>query len=357
MPDNRFTPEKIEQLKKSIEQYGKRFALIKNTSFREFMKKKNITGIPLQQVMLQRELIPFILVTSIDVKTYDKSYQRRFKNPNLRFFQELEELISNAMDTDENSTRTLIKTFLNLNAIDILVIDNLDIPSKVLMDEAVLQLKEFYKAKETIPFDELQMNFAKITSEILEKSNELLKLEGHFKSEAENLTNKIKNNYETVRYVIGLILGCFDLLESRLRKNLQEYYHPKKTPWQLYYPPNDRKELRLWLQDYLNLPKYTKQYPSLLYLFEEWIFKHFRELRHFKAHKEIDTAQTTLKNNLYKIEFDNKEYKYSLSQLKELYKDSFGFLLWIKHLVAKIYFNQGNQPLKIDLINYLLKNY
>lgn len=54
---------------------------------------------------------------------------------------------------------------------------------------------------------------------------------------------------------------------------------------------------------------------------------------------------------------DNKEYKYTLCQLRELHKDSFGFLLWIKHLVAKIYFNQGDQPLNEDLNKYLLKNY
>ena len=173
------------------------------------------------------------------------------------------------------------------------------------MDEAVLQLREIYKSEDTIPFNELQMNFVKITSEILRKSVELLKLEGRIKLEAENLTNKIKNNYETVKYVIGLIMGCFDLLENRLSNKFKNYFHPKKTPWQLYFPPKDRKEIRLWLKDYFNLPQYVNQYHSLSFLFEEWIFTHFREVRHFKAHKEIDTAQTILKNNLYKIEFDN----------------------------------------------------
>ena len=357
MPDVIFTPEEIEKLKKSVEEYGKRIALIENTSFREFMKEKKITGIPLQQAMIQKIAIFAILDTSIDANSYDKTYQRKFNNPNLKFFQELKDLICNALNKNKNSARALIKAFLDLNAIEILVIDNLDITSKVLMDDAVLQLREIYKSEETIPFNELQMNVVKITSDILKKSNELLKLKGRIKTEAENLTNKIKNNYETVKYVIGLILGCFDLLENRLINNLKNYFPPRKTPWQLYFPPKDRKEIRLWLKDYFNLPQYVNQYRSLSFLFEEWIFKHFREVRHFKAHKEIDTAQTILKNNLYKIEFDNKEYKYDLSQLKELYKDSFGFLLWIKHLVAKIYFNQGDQPLNEDLNEYLLKNY
>jgi len=357
MPDVIFTPEEIEKLKKSVEEYGKKIALIQNTSFREFMKEKKITGIPWQQAMIQKMAIFAILGTSIDANSYDKTYQRKFNNPNLKFFQELKDLISNALNKNKDSARSLIKAFLDLNAIEILVIDNLDITSKVLMDEAVLQLREIYKSEDTIPINELQMNFVKITSDILKKSNELLKLEGRIKSEAENLTNKIKNNYETVRYVIRLILGCFDLLENRLSNNLKNYFHPNKTPWQLYFPPKYRKEFPLWLKDYFNLPQYVNQYYSLSFLFEEWIFKHFREVRHFKAHKEIDTAQTILKNNLYKIEFDNKEYKYTLCQLRELYKDSFGFLLWIKHLVAKIYFNQGDQPLNEDLYKYLLKNY
>lgn len=357
MPDVIFTPEEIEKLKKLVEEYGKRIALIENTSFREFIKEKKITGIPLQQSMIQKIVTFAILDTSIDANSYDKTYQRKLNNPNLKFFQELKDLINYSLIKNEDSARSLIKAFLDLNAIEILVIDNLDITSKVLMDEAVLQLREIYKSEDIIPFNELQMNFLKITSDILKKSKELLKLEDRIKSEAENLTNKIKNNYETVRYVIGLILGCFDLLENRLSNNLKNIFPPKKTPWQLYFPPKYRKEIRLWLKDYFNLPQYVNQYQSLSFLFEEWIFKHFREVRHFKAHKEIDTAQNILKNNLYKIEFDNKEYKYTLYQLRELYKDSFGFLLWIKHLVAKIYFNQGDQPLNEDLNKYLLKNY
>jgi len=357
MSDVIFTPEEIEKLKKSMEEYGKRIALIENTSFREFMKEKKITGISLQLVMFQKIAIFAILDTSIYAKSYDKTYQRKFKNPNLKFFQELRDLISNALNKNKDLARALIKAFLDLNAIEILVIDDLDITSKVLMDEAVLQLREIYNSEDTIPFDELQMKFLKITSDILKKSTELLKLEGRIRSEAENLTNKIKNNYETVKYVIGLILGCFDLLENRLSNNLKNIFPPKKTPWQLYFPPKYRNEIRLWLKDYFNLPQHVDHYHSLSFLFEEWIFKHFREVRHFKAHKEIDTAQTILKNNLYKIEFDNKEYKYTLCQLRELYKDSFGFLLWIKHLVAKIYFIQGDQPLNEDLYKYLLKNY
>ena len=242
MPDDIFTPEEIEKLKKSVEEYGKRIALIENTSFREFMKEKKITGIPLQQAMIQKIAIFAILDTSIDAKSYDKTYQRKFNNLNLKFFQELRDLISNALNKNKDSARALMKAFLDLNAIEILVIDSLDITSKVLMDEAVLQLREIYKSEDAIPFNELQMNFAKITSDILKKSNKLLKLEGRIKSEAENLTNKIKNNYETVRYVIGLILGCFDLLENRLRNNLKYYFHPNKTLWQLYFPPKYRKK-------------------------------------------------------------------------------------------------------------------
>ena len=357
MSEKIFTPEEIEQLKKASELFGQRIALIENTSLREFMNEKKITGIPQQQVLLQQAMINVILATSINASSYDKTYQKRFNNPNLRFFQELEALTNETLKTDENSAKTFIKAFLELNAIEILVIDNLDITSKVLMDEVVLKLREFYKDKESIPFNELQINISKISSETLGISNELLKLEACFKLEAENLTNKIKNNYETVRYVIGLILGCFDLLENRLSENFLVYFQSKRTTWQLYYPPKERIEQRLWLKDYFKFPKYAKNYPSFSILFEDWIFKHFREVRHFKAHKEVDTAQTQLKNNLYTIEFDNKEYKYTLSQLKELYRDSFGFLLWVKHLVAKIYFNKGDQPINTEMINYLLKNY
>lgn len=49
---------------------------------------------------------------------------------------------------------------------------------------------------------------------------------------------------------------------------------------------------------------------------------------------------------------NDKIKKYTLLELKKIHKIFFQFLLWMKHLVAKLYFSYEQ-----ELLAYLLKNY
>ena len=168
-----------------------------------------------------------------------------------------------------------------------------------------------------------------------------MEIPNQLKIEAEFIINKIKNLYETMRYISGLILGLFDIINDNLECNLSWYFSQNRSVTNYYYPPKNRYKQRLWLKDYLNINEYKKFF-SIKYFFEEWLFKKIKPIRIHDAHRERDVVQDELENGKYIIE----NRRLSLYDLKDLLKDLYLILYLIIILVAKFYFQDSEKYLK-----------
>jgi len=348
------TAEELKLLEEELKRSSRRMNLLGNENLRKFLSNKGIDFFgPLVRYNLR-----FILLTSINIKSYDERFQKITKIKNLKFFEELSRLIQACYKKHQLNTKNLLKAFLELNAIKIIKKNTLNITAKTLMDVEILKLEEVYKDADHIDNSKLTSKLKGILNNIENKVSQLKEYPEQFKQMAVSIINEIKNNYETSRYTVGLILGLIDLLMDN-RRDSSFYFSEFNSPSNLYFPPKNRDVNCCWIQDYMNeklFPDIAVKYSSFKNLFEGWFFPEVAPVRHHKGHAEKDLRQSMLDQGIYliKVKTGKKELikQYKLEDLEKLFDDSFSLNLLTKHTVARSFFKDDDW-----LIDYLAQPY
>jgi len=261
----------IKNLIDLIKESAKKFGLLDNMRLQEVLTSEKINESFENLITI---MLPTLLLDFVNAEIYDEIFQGILDNHNIRFFKDLEILIQNARNKDKEKTNNLILKFLN-----ILAIKNLTIPegrrltSKMLMEFEVLDgFKQFQNGETEVMkiFD----YFGSILSTVNEKTDMLLKIPRRLKQEIESYISLIKNHYETIRYVVGLLLGLFDILDNTSMRLPSWYFSKRKSPTLLYYRSKYYKGLESCLKDHLDNPKFVKKFSSIKFLFERWVFIH-----------------------------------------------------------------------------------
>jgi len=332
-----------------IKESAKNLGLLDNMKLREVLTNEKFNE---SFKSLISKMLPTILLYFLNAKIYDEIFQGVLDNHNLKFFQNLEILIQNGRNKDKEKTNNLISRFLHIPAINNLIIpEGRRLTSKMLMDEEILDgLKPFQNGETEVMkvFEYLGSTL----STVKEKTDRLLKIPRRLKQEVESYISTIKNHYETVRYVVGLLLGLFDILNNTSMRKSSWYFSKKKLSTRLYYRSKYYRGLEFWLEDYLNNPKFAKNFFSIKYIFEEWIFKQLKDVRIHSAHREIDIQQNKLQEGKYIIEVNRILKEFTLNEIEDLEKNSYRFILWAKHLIARQFYSNNE-----ELVNYLTEGY
>ena len=340
--DNDAIKDLIDLIKKG----AKKFGLLDNMKLQEVLTNEKINESFENLITI---ILPKLLLDFVNAEIYDEIFQGILDNHNIRFFQDLEILIQNARNKDKEKTNILISRFLH-----ILAINNLTIPegrrltSKMLMDEEILDgLKQFQNGETEVM--KVFEYFGSTLSAVKEKTNRLLKIPRRLKQEVESYISTIKNHYETIRYVVGLLLGLFDILDNTSMRTPSWYFSKRRSPTLLYYRPKYYKGLEFWLKDYLDNPKFAKKFFSIKYLFERWVFIQLKDVRIHSAHSQIDIQQNKLQEGKYIIEVNRALKEFTLNEIEDLEKCSYRFILWTKYFIARQFYSNNE-----ELLNYLL---
>lgn len=348
------TAEELKLLEEELKRISRRMNLLDNENLKKFLANKGIDFFE----PLVRDNLKFILLISINIKIYNKRFQKITKNMDLKFFTELLELIQACYEKSVLNTNFLLKTFLKLPAINLIKKNTLNISAKTLMDVEILKLEDTYKSKNSINPSELIPILNGILNNVENKVSQLKAYPAQFKQMATSILNEIKNNYETSRYTVGLILGLIDLLMDN-RRDSSFYFSEQNSPSNLYFPPKNRGVNCCWIQDYMNgklCPDIAVKYSSFKNLFEGWFFPEVAPVRHHKGHAEKDLRQSMLDQGIYliKVKTGKKELikQYKLEDLEKLFDDSFSLNLLTKHTVARSFFKDDN-----SLVDYLAEPY
>lgn len=341
-------PEGLRQLIEGIKKAAEAIGLLDNPNLKDLLVSKKFKDSI--DNYIPNFLFP-LLIISINTKMYDDIFQTILENPRITFFHELKDLIKETYKKDKKKANKMISAFLKIPVINSFNPSDTRRPtSTMIMDEEMLHFREYFEDKE-LDFNTIQEFIKSVFLSVDERTEKLLKIPRRFKLEAEHFVNQIKNHYETNRYILGLVLALFDILEGNFNEDLSRYFSMENSPHRLYYPPRRRYGTRSWLKDYLvNNTKYSKKFTSLRYIFEDWIFKELRDMRIHKAHWEIDIFQDQLHEGKYKIEIGGVLKELTLEEIDENERAIFKFILWTKHLVARQYY-----PNNEELINYLIK--
>ena len=108
------TAEELKLLEEELKRSSRRMNLLDNENLRKLLANKGIDFFE----PLVRYNLKFILLISINIKSYDKRFQKITKNMDLKFFTELLKLIQACYEKFELNTNILLKTFLKLPAIN-----------------------------------------------------------------------------------------------------------------------------------------------------------------------------------------------------------------------------------------------
>ena len=343
-------PEGIKQLIEGIKKGAEAIGLLDNPNFKDFLASKKFKDFT--NNFTPNFLFP-LLINSINAEMYDDIFQYILENPHITFFHELEDLIAETYKIDKQKASEIISAFLKIPVIDTFnPSESRRLTSTMIMDEEIQNFQEYFEDEKLDSNTILELILSSIPT-VIDREEKLLKIPRRFKLEAAHFVNQIKNHYEITRYISGLILALFDILEENLNEDLLRYFSRENSPHSLYYSSGKRYGRRSRLKDYLvNNIKYSETFSSLRYIFEDWIFKELRDMRIYKAHWESDIIQDQLHEGRYKIEIGGVLKELTLEEIVEKEKDIFKFILWSKHLVARQYY-----PNNEELINYLLKSH
>lgn len=261
----------------------------------------------------------------------------------------MEVLLQHARNKDKEKTSILISRFLQVLSIKKLTTpEGRRLTSKTLMDEKLLDGFEQFQNGETEVMKIFDY-FGSILSSVNEKTDRLLKIPRRLKQEIESYISAIKNHYETIKYVVGLLLGLFDIIDNTSMRLSSYYFTKRKSPTLLYYRSKNYKGLECCLKDYLDNPKFAKTFFSIKFLFEKWVLIQMKDVRIHSAHRQIDIQQNILQEGKYIVEVNKSLKEFTLNEIKDLEKNSFVFILCTKLLISRMFYSNNE-----DLVNYLM---
>jgi len=117
-----------------------------NPNLKDFLESKEFENC--YDNLVNNVLFP-LLIEINNPKMFDDCFQWIFKNPDLTFFQELEELIKNAYKTNETKIVNLISNFLEIPAIDLFKKSDIrKLISSIKMAEEMIDVPEKLKNEE-----------------------------------------------------------------------------------------------------------------------------------------------------------------------------------------------------------------
>lgn len=335
--NNNFEKDTWDLLKRE----SKKVSYLDNPNLQRLIREKGLVRPDLTKLNFTLHFLRSILVNSVDIKSYDGKLQNWTGLQNLAFFKELKLLIKEALRQRQSKSKKLIKAFLDLPAILHMKISSLEHTAITLLNDEIVDLNKKYSEVVSNKEREFQKDFTQLFEKVESRTKEILQFPDQLKEEAIRIINDIKNNFETIRFLSGCILGLFDIAYGNVNRNLEFYYQSGKSPHQLYYPkkasnPNNSKDWRI--SSYLQRTLLRSKFRSIQRLYEYWILKEFKDIRVYKAHKEIEIFQDELEKGKYKISLKYSVKKYTLEQLRTIYNTTGLFLQNIKLLIARSYF-------------------
>jgi len=253
-------PDELKFLKELIEKGAEKLGLLNNPNLKDYLMSDEFGE--RYDIFVNNLLIP-LLIKINNPQIFDEIFQGFFNRPDLIFYQDLEKLIKLAYKKDSSKCIRLVSKFLEIPAIDFFKKSHTrKLMSNIEMTKNIIGLSKEFKNKD---FDihksiEFMLN---ILLNVNKETTKMLEIPKILKLEVENVINLIKNHYETMRYIVGLILGLFDIVEDDLYQNIVWYFSQYKSPTFYYYPPKDHRIHRLWLKDYLSSPKYLESFCSI----------------------------------------------------------------------------------------------
>lgn len=315
-------------------------------SFVEYLSFKNPLFVPFLSIFILNKINP------IDS---DKSIQIITNIRNLNFFSELDLLIKKGLKKNKEISNNLISTFIYLDAIQQIKIGDINPIETALMNDAILELKEKYPTLKSNKIDIIFNELNLIIPEVEKRAERISKITTEVEKKSINLLNHIKNNYETTRYIVGLIIGFFDLLANEIEKDIGLYFDKGNSTKFLFFTGKYKEKIKRNapknpLIKYLKESEYCNQFNSIRIIFEEWVIKKYNPYRIFESHWQKDIIQDKLDQGIYKIYINNEEIReFKIDNLEKIYRDLLQFLLWTKGLVARNFFSDNQ-----ELFSYLI---
>lgn len=352
--------EEEEQFIEGLKSNSKIFGLItENINLRSFLKSKGIQMFG----KLEIGILKSILLSSINIESYDRRFQKYLQNPDITFFTELNSLIQLCFEKGKPKTAEILSRFLNQTSIYHLIKVNPNIKWSTLFNNTVFDLIEKFQSQDPFNSKEFMEIFSKAAQETQERSKSLNQYPDEFEKVAEKIINEIKNNWESSRFISGMIRALFELFNGHL-KPLERYFSERfSAKWHYQGPSYKGSSYRdhkcCWIKDYLNPILFHAQaskYNSIKFVFIDWFFRYIEKLRHFTSHSEKDIIQDKLEDEIYKVKVrENGKYsvyEYTLQELESYFEQSYDFLLLTKHLIARKFYENDDQ-----MIQYLFKPY
>ncbi len=356
MGDEKEEKKEINDLEFDIllQQFSKEFIenleILNTESVREFLKSKRVNGIT-QQLKLSEAIINLILVISIDSTVYDKHLGESLGDDTLSFFSEVKILLQESVKKDKPATDKLLSQFLNLPAIRKVEKINLTLVEKTLMDDRMLDIETKYQDSDTVEYDKIENDLIRATYQVKQRSKKLSNLPSNTELLAQRILKLINDSLQTARYFFGLLIALLDLLSDRLERKTNTYFSEQNS-YMLLYSRNgtfNNKLIKSSLKSYATKSGYKKKLISIKKVIEQHILKEYKDLRIHFAHREVDTEQDSLPEEIYNIKVGEKKVPYSVQELKDIWNDYSTLFLRFKLIIAREFYSDD------DLISYVRK--
>ena len=338
---------------KALKKSSKIFEYLENPNLQKLILNEKLVDIDLVKLEISLKFLRQIIVRGVNIQSYDERLRGWTGFQDEWFFKEFQALMDEALETRKSKTRSLFKSFLELPAIKFLKIKGLKATATTLLNNEIPKLEEKYNSIENGKQEEFLKEIPQLFEKVEKQVEKLLTFPDQIQLEARKTINDIKNNFETLAKIAGLILGLFEVL-IRFPRNLKFYFHNTLSALQFFFPRKNYNISKIQehrIINYLNNPKFYYLYSSFKSIFQNWLFKEFRDLRIHKAHDEINVVQDELNQKYYKICVGDSLRRYTLAELEEIKEKTGIFLQNLKMLVAKSYF-RGN----LNFTNYILKS-
>lgn len=334
-----FTKEFIENLE-----------ILDTESVHEFLKSKRVNGIT-QQLKLSEVIINLILVISIDSTAYDKCLGESLGDDTLAFFSEVQILLQESVKKDKPATDKLLSQFLNLPAIKKIEKVNLALVEKTLMDDRMLDIETKYQNSDTVEYDKIENDLIRATYQVKQRGKILANLPSNTELLAQRILKLINDSLQTARFFFGLLIALLDLLNDRLERKTDSYFSEQNSYVSLYYRNGIFNNKHIWssLRSYAIKPEYKQKLISIKKVIERHILKEYKDLRIHFAHREADTEQDSLQEEIYNVKVKKRTVPYTVDELKKIWADFSTLFLRFKLLVAREFFSDA------DLISYVRK--
>jgi len=310
-----------------------------------------------KQARLFEIFLESMMKDAVNPEKFDNmaSKSGRFKEP-FTFYQNFESLLRRARAKDKGQFDRLVASFLSTNAIDYLSNQMRPGSTRItLLNARVKEIKK--KVGEASKYADSMKNLIDEIDEIRQEAKELEETNVDTRqAEMELHVRDIIANYESTRYLVGVMIGLFDILSGTFNDHNNPYLNLNNSVGDIYYDSKrnrdkikrsslEKRELipQRNLQAFLKENTNTSRFPAFKPWFEDWFFPTFTNIRIHPAHHQNDIQQDRISVDAYQIMSKDGVKSYSLAELKELKTTSYDFLVWAKSTAAYIFYTDNKE--------------